>query len=132
MPTITKKQREIIKQKYEGRCAYSGTVLEDDWQVDHIKPIIRFGEKELFPGDHSMINMIPCQKIINHYKGSLPLEEFRTWFLDGLHTRLKKLPKNPKTEKSKKKIIYLRKVASYFGITEDIPFSGKFYFETLK
>lgn len=27
---------------------------------------------------------------------------------------------------------YLRKVAGYFGITPDKPFSGKFYFETTR
>jgi len=61
----------------------------------------------------------------------LDLETFRTWFLSGLHTRLKKLPKNPKVEKSIKHKRYLLEVASLFGISEDRPFSGKFYFETL-
>ena len=74
-------------------------------------------------------NMFPSQKIVNHYKGSLDLETFRNWFLGGLHERLKKLPKNPKVEKSHKRKAYLLEVASLFGISEDIPFSGKFYFE---
>ncbi|MFA5300279.1 MAG: hypothetical protein WC389_18990 [Lutibacter sp.] len=76
-------------------------------------------------------NMVPIQKIINHYKHSISLSEFRTWLLGGLHIRLKKLPKNPRTEKSRKRKEYLLKIASYFGITENNPFSGKFYFETL-
>jgi hypothetical protein len=59
------------------------------------------------------------------------LETFRNWYLGGLHERLKNLPKNPKTEKSHKKKAYLLEVASLFGISEDTPFSGKFYFETL-
>lgn len=75
--------------------------------------------------------MIPVQKIINHYKHSISLEEFRTWLLGGLHIRLKKLPKNPRTEKGVKRKEYLKKVAGYFGITEDKPFNGKFYFETM-
>lgn len=41
MGYISKKQREEIKQKFEGLCAYSGTPLEDDWQVEHIKPLVR-------------------------------------------------------------------------------------------
>jgi len=76
--------------------------------------------------------MYPCQKIINHYKGSLDLETFRSWLLGGLHLRLAKLPKNPKTEKSIKRSAYLRKVAAYFDIREDKPFDGAFYFERVK
>lgn len=130
---ISKKDREIIKNKFGGKCAYSGTELEDDWQVDHIKPIVRnlFSKGAVFENDHHIDNMYPCQKIINHYKGSLDLETFRTWFLGGLHKRIDK-PKNPRTEKSKRKKEYLNKVASYFGITPTNPFSGKFHFETIE
>jgi hypothetical protein len=85
----------------------------------------------LFPKSDTEVNLYPCQKIINHYKGSSSLEELRTWLLGGLHTRLKKIPKNPKTEKSARKKEYILKVASYFGITPDKPFTGILYFETL-
>ena len=133
MGYISKKQREKIKQKFDGLCAYSGTPLKDDWQVDHVKPLVRnwFDGTTMFPEAHCDENLVPCQKIINHYKGSLDLETFRTWYLAGLHERLKKLPKNPKVEKSQKKKAYLFEVASLFGISEDTPYSGKFYFETL-
>ena len=46
-------------------------------------------------------------------------------------TSLKKLPKNPKTEKSIKRKAYLLKVANFFDISIDKPFSGKFYFESV-
>ena len=85
----------------------------------------------MFEKSHNIDNMLPSQKIVNHYKGSLCLETFRTWYLAGLHERLKKLPKNPKTEKSIKRKKYLLEVAQLFGITEHKPFSGTFYFETL-
>lgn len=128
---IRKKDRELIREKFNGRCAYSGTILEDDWQVDHIAPVRRnwFDKGALHEENHNINNMIPCQKIINHYKGTLTLNEFRNWFMKDLHKRLKKLPKNPRTERSVKRKNYLLKVASYFGITEDKPFSGNFYFE---
>ncbi|MCF8218757.1 MAG: hypothetical protein K9J21_07220 [Bacteroidales bacterium] len=48
-----------------------------------------------------------------------------------LHKRLAALPKNPKVEKSIKRKQYLLKVASYFEITENKPFIGVFYFETI-
>lgn len=128
---ISKKDREKIKQKYGGRCAYSGTILESDWQVDHIVPVIRnwWTSDCESPESHKLENMVPTQKIINHYKGSLSLEMFRDWYLGGLHQRLRKLPKNPRTEKSIKKKEYLIKVAGYFGITPDAPFTGLFYME---
>lgn len=130
---MTKKKREAIKQKYGGRCAYSGTVLDDDWQIDHLIPKRMIIQKYNTIKNHDNIeNLIPCQKIINHYKRSMSLHDFRTWYMKDLHKRLKKLPKNPKVQKSIKHKEYLLKVASYFGITEDKPFSGIFYFETIK
>lgn len=130
---ISKKDKETIKNKFGGKCAYTGTDLKDDWQVDHIKPLVRnwWNNTVMFPDAHKTDNMFPVQKIVNHYKGSLDLETFRTWYLGGLHERLKKLPKNPTVKKSIKKKNYLIEVASLFGITEDTPFNGVFYFETL-
>lgn len=124
--------RSVIKQKYNGLCAYSGTPLEDDWQIEHIVPQFYY-EIGIEQGDKNNIdNLVPVQKLINHYKRGLSLEDFRTWYLGNLHKRLAKLPKNPRTEKSKRRNAYMRKIAKYFGITEENPFSGKFYFETIK
>jgi len=130
---ISKKTREMIKQKFNGKCAYTGTPLKDDWQVDHVEPLIRnwWDNTTMNEKAHNIGNMVPTQKIVNHYKGSLSLETFRTWYLGGLHERLKKLPKNPKVEKSIKRKAYLLEVAQLFGIERDKPFSGTFYFETL-
>lgn len=130
---ISKKQRELIKNKFGGKCAYSGTDLKDDWQIDHVKPRIMY-EVGSYPyeGDPNNIsNLVPCQRIINHYKRALPLESFRKWLLGGLHERLKKLPKNPKVEKSAKRKAYLLEVAELFQINENKPFCGKFYFEMI-
>ena len=99
--------------------------------MDHVKPRIMF-EIGCYPYEgnpNDINNLVPCQKIINHYKRALDLETFRTWFLGGLHVRLKRLPKNPKVEKSIKHKEYLLEVAYLFGISEDKPFGGKFYFE---
>ncbi|HEY5392145.1 MAG TPA: hypothetical protein VIJ57_08535 [Hanamia sp.] len=130
---ISKKDREIIKNKFGGKCAYTGTELQNDWQVDHIKPVIRnwWAATSVFPENHNLENLVPCQKIVNHYKGSLDLETFRNWYMKGLHERLKKLPKNPKAIKSIKKKEYILEVARLFDITPTKPFVGKFYFEEL-
>jgi len=127
---MKKYDREKIFNKYGGLCAYSGTPLESDWQVDHVVPIHWCHYIKKNPDD--MQNLVPCQKIINHYKRALLIDRFRLSWLGGLHTRLGKLPKNPRTEKSKRHILYMMKVASYFGITKDKPFSGIFYFETFQ
>lgn len=122
------KTRKKIYEKFGGRCAYSGTKLKEDWQVDHLVPKIYFqmsGEE----GVNDIENLMPVQKIVNHYKRCLTLEEFRHWYLGGLHERLKKLPKNPKVERSIKRKEYLLEIATLFNISVDKPFSGKFYFE---
>jgi len=131
---MKKTDRELIKNKFGGLCAYSGTVLEDDWQIEHIKPVRRnwWINTAINEENDNLENMVPVQKLINHYKHSLDLELFRTLYLGKLHEKLKKLPKNPKTEKSKRHIEYMRKIADYFGITEDEPFDGVFFFEKYK
>lgn len=129
--SISKHKRELVKRKFNGRCAYSGTLLEDDWQVEHVKPKIHY-QIWLEKGDPDDIdNLVPVQKLINHYKRGLSLEKFRNDWLGKMHIRLAKLPKNPRTEKSKKRIEYMNKIANYFGITPDTPFKGVFYMETL-
>lgn len=128
---MTKKElRQFIFEKFDGLCAYTGTPLKEDWQIDHKVPRI-FYEISGKDGVDDVENLIPCQRIVNHYKKGLPLEEFRTWYPGGLHERLKRLPKNPLSKKSISKKEYLLEVASLFGTTEDIPFNGEFYFEKL-
>ena len=136
---MTPTLRQKVYNKFNGRCAYSGTKLEDDWQVDHIIPkhLMNILGPEarkrmgFTPGVDDMDNLMPVQKIVNHYKRSLTLEQFRVWYLGGLHKRLKKLPKNPKVERSINHKRYLLEVAGLFGITPDKPFSGVFYFEQI-
>lgn len=38
---LNKQQREQLKQKYGGRCAYCSDLLPDRWHADHIEPIKR-------------------------------------------------------------------------------------------
>lgn len=129
---VSKKDREVIRLKFNGKCAYSGTDLESDWQIDHADPVVRnwWTKTAVFENNHNLDNMFPTQKQINHYKHSYHIESFRG-LLNTLHIRLKKVPENPYTEKGIKKKAYILKLAAYFGITKDNPFSGKFYFETL-
>jgi len=124
---VHNKRRLEVYNKYGGRCAYSGTPLEPDWQIDHFvsKRECWFLRKD--PDEPN--NLYPAQKIINHYKRALSLSLFKIFRMNDLHKKLAKLPKNPRTEKGLRRKEYMLKLASYFGITPDKPFSGVFYFE---
>ena len=124
-------QRQLIQLKYNGKCAYTGTDLLPNWQVDHLEPIRRNPDGScLNPECNTPENMIPAQRIINHYKHSLSLEDFRDR-VSNLHIVIGKLPVNPTTRKSIKRKAYMLEIAALFGITTDKPFEGKFYFETI-
>jgi len=83
-----------------------------------------------FENAHNIDNMVPAQRIINHYKHSISIEEYRERLIK-LHLRLKKMPKNTRTEKGARRKAYMLEIARFFDITPDKPFSGKFYFETI-
>jgi len=137
---IPVKLRQQVYEKYDGLCAYSGTPLDDDWQVDHLVPIRKI--TMVAPQDRQRMgwhedpnhidNLMPVQRILNHYKRCLMIDRFKTWYLGGLHDRLKKLPKNPRVEKSIRHKEYLLEVAKLMGITPEKPFCGELYFEQLK
>lgn len=128
---MTKKKRQEVYDKFDGLCAYTGKPLGDDWQVDHLESQFSFFSSGK-NGQDDIDNLMPCQRIVNHYKRGQKLETFREWYLGKLHFRLKYLPKNPKSERGIRRKEYLLKVADLFGITEDKPFDGKFYFEKLE
>lgn len=124
-------RRDRIFNRYGGKCAYSGTDLLPDWQIDHVEPVVRMMYSREMHRAHNDYeeNMVPCQRIINHYKHSYSLEDFRRT-MSTLHLRVDK-PKNPRTPKAIKKREYKLQVAAFFGITADKPFNGTFYFESL-
>lgn len=125
---MKKIKREDIFLKFNGLCAYTGKPLSSDWQIDHMEP--PFYARMWMRDPNRPDNLYPALKIVNHYKREKDLEGFRKYML-YFHLRLSKLPKNPRVEKTIKRISYMKKVADAFGITPDTPFNGRFYFETL-
>lgn len=127
---MTKKLRDIIYNKTQGRCAYCGELLVNDWQVDHIEPKVNF--EVYYPGENvnDIKNLFPTCRICNHYKRSLGLFAWREYML-LFHLRLKKLPKNTQVYETQKRKIYMQTIADKYKITIDKPFNGIFYFETL-
>ena len=104
--------RKAVWQKYGGRCAYCGCEITiKEMQVDHVKPK-RIG------GSNDMDNLNPSCRLCNHYKRAMSLEEFRTWALGGLVSRLRK--------------IYTVRVAEKYGIITINNYDKKFYFEKIK
>lgn len=136
---MTKKQRQALYDKHNGTCYYTGKPLDDTWQVDHVWPrshVIWYQSAEtirswgLPPGPNDTTNLVPCLRIVNHYKRCKDVEEFRD-FMSRFHIRLGKLPKKTRVTRTERRVLYMLKVAEAFDITPDKPFSGKFYFETL-
>ena len=131
--------RKQVYDKFQGKCAYTGKDLPNDWQVDHVKS--QFQHAYFYSGDenyndyknkvHHIDNLLPALRIVNHYKRSLNLEQFRDR-MKSFHVRLAKLPKNTKIEKTKRRIVYMNNIADAFGITIDKPFNGTFYFENIR
>ena len=79
---LKKKERESLKQKYGGRCAYCGEVLGDKWHADHIEPIVRNdfyvkGAAPTHPEKDVVENMNPACVPCNIDKHSMSLETWR-------------------------------------------------------
>lgn len=130
--------RDRIYNKYDGKCAYTGLDLGDDWQIDHVIPKCsmvwdqptetrqKLGVYIDSPND--IINLQPALTIVNHYKRALNLENFRDYMI-MFHVRLAKLPRKTIIPATLRRIQYMQKIASVFNITEIKPFDGVFYFE---
>lgn len=136
---ISKKVRQAIYQQFNGLCAYTGTPLKEDWQIDHVTSRYEYRYKEFHEtGETDVVkirkkadnigNLFPTQRIINHYKRELNLDMFRKYMLT-FHLRLKKLPKNTGVSRTQRRKEYLFVIAELFGITPEKPFNGIFYFE---
>ncbi len=111
--------RERVHQKFGGRCAYCGIVIEfKTMQVDHYLPQCKekFYARRCKKDVHAEENLMPAFRRCNHYKRARTPKQFRE-LMTSLHERLE--------------TIYILKVAVDFGIATIKPFDGKFYFEKL-
>lgn len=130
---ISKKKRKEVYEKCGGHCAYCGDIISfDNFQVDHIIPL-RFWyitePENAKEKANDIKNLLPACYECNHYKRALDLETFRNKWLGKLHLRIKKIPKNPRTDKGRKRKEYMQKILDKYKITENTPFNKVFYFE---
>jgi len=122
------KERDLIFNKYEGKCAYCGCELVKGWHVDHVKPVRREKkwdhEKRKFVTtgnmDHEndvIENKYPACASCNINKHSMSLEEFRK-LISGFMTHL-----------NERNTQY--KIAKRYGLVTETIKQVKFYFETV-
>lgn len=78
---MKKSEREIIYNKYGGRCAYCGVKLEPRWHADHILPIVRDlkdSSKCEYPERNILENYNPSCPSCNIIKSSSSIDQFRS------------------------------------------------------
>jgi 5-methylcytosine-specific restriction endonuclease McrA len=121
--------RELIFNKYEGRCAYCGCVLEKGWHVDELIPVKRNyvynKTKAKFvpdgtcehPERFNIDNQMPACASCNINKHSMSLEDFR-YLIQGFMKHLNEVSTQYKIAKR------------YMLVTETFK-PVLFYFETL-
>lgn len=134
---ISKKIREIVFNKFGGKCSYCGCELIDKWQVDHAisKNYYWLIDPKNMDSVDCIDNLMPSCSVCNHYKRSHIINDveniigFRT-YMKTFHKRLAKLPKKTGLNKILKRIEYMNIIATKYNITPDTPFNGVFYFET--
>lgn len=76
---LSKLQREEVKQKFGGHCAYCGCVLGDKWHADHLEAVVRdltTGKPEK-PENDVIENLMPACPACNWNKRSMSLESWR-------------------------------------------------------
>ena len=76
---MNKKDRELIFNKYGGKCAYCGSELTKGWHADHIEPIVRNWKNGTCekPENEKLENYNPSCPSCNIQKNSYTLEQFR-------------------------------------------------------
>lgn len=80
---MNKATRDIVFQKYGGKCAYCGCELQKGWNIDHIEPhwhtvneaqAAKWGIKK---GAHDISNFNPSCPRCNRWKSTFTIEQFR-------------------------------------------------------
>lgn len=120
---MRKSDRELVFQKYDGKCAYCGCELSKGWHIDHIEPIVRnFGSAKHRgycerPENEKVENYNPSCASCNINKHSMTVEQFR--------------------ESIKKYVNSLNlystqyKIAKRYGLIQETEIEVQFYYETV-
>ena len=117
---LTRAQREIVRNRFGGKCAYCGCDLPDRWHADHFEPVVRMdwlrpGEAPVRPENHRLENMMPACPQCNISKHSLSLEEWRNWLAGHVNSL------------NQHHSVY--RLAKSFGLVQETGREVVFYFE---
>lgn len=126
---LTKSQRENLRMKFDGRCAYCGDILKDRWHADHMEAVERklqyvqgkglVPTGEFYKPENDCIeNMMPACPPCNIDKHSMSLDGWRGKLQDatGVLTR-----NNPTYRHAKR-----------FGLVHETGIVITFYFERIE
>lgn len=122
---LSKKQREALYQKYNGRCAYCGAEIKiEEMQADHIFSIYHAESGRVagynVPTDeqlNSIDNFRPSCRACNYYKSTYDIDSFRRAIKEMLWKNLKKT--------------FAYRMALKYGLIEEHDINIEFYFEKL-
>lgn len=80
---LKKGERELVRQRFGGLCAYCGRPLPERWHADHFEPVHRNSfwnnRGPAHPENHRLDNMMPACPQCNISKGPMTLEDWRLW-----------------------------------------------------
>ena len=100
---LTKAEREQVRMKFGGRCAYCGEPLGERWHADHFEPVERIikyvsGKGAVHTGEcyrperHRLDNMMPACPPCNIDKHSMSLEGWRRKLQDACNVLTRNSP----------------------------------------
>jgi 5-methylcytosine-specific restriction endonuclease McrA len=127
---MNKKERDIVYNKYDGKCAYCGCDLSKGWHVDHINPIRRnetdygierinrYRATPIIRGENVISNYNPACRQCNIWKSTYSIEQFRNEVSEQIN-RLNSYSANYRNAKR-------------FGLVEEIIKPVVFYFEKVE
>jgi len=121
---MNKKEREIVYNKYGGKCAYCGCELTKGWHADHANNVHRYKDREtgeakmFYPENDCLENMMPSCPSCNIYKGGCSLDIFRM----KMNKSVSMLNKNNAQYRFAKR----------FGLIKESNKPVVFYFETVE
>jgi len=121
---IDKKTRALVYKKYSGKCAYCGSsILENRFQVDHIKPKWHSYTEEdktrfnIVSGTDDIENLNPACIRCNKWKSTFSIEQFRR----EIQLQIERLNlRSPNY-----------RLAKDFNLLKESEIKVKFYFETI-
>lgn len=120
MRRLTNIERDAVRIKFGGHCAYCGERLGKRWHADHLEPVVRSdwlrsGAAPESPHNHRPDNMMPACARCNISKSSMSLEVWRSWLAGHVGS----LNRNQPTYR----------IAKAFGLIEETGASVVFHFE---